>query len=156
MHKYVLPLISMEKHNVLTCKVGYPRKAVIEKKKKKETMVCNFHFLFHDDRMSTFNVVHTERPVAYAAALSKAVVLLLLLIYCFIYLPLFVGVLCSSLFWYGLLYVLSRFAIILTRYLRENGCFAVVVFWMSCSCEYTVALPHGAVGESVVCDYGIS
>ena len=31
------------------------------------------------------------------------------------YLPLFVGVLCWSLFWYALLYVLSSFAIILTR-----------------------------------------
>ena len=39
----------------------------------------------------------------------------MLLIYCFMYLPLFVGVLCWSLFWYGLLYVLSSFAIIMTR-----------------------------------------
>ena len=31
------------------------------------------------------------------------------------YLPLFVGVLCWSLFWYALLYVLSSLAIILTR-----------------------------------------
>ena len=31
------------------------------------------------------------------------------------YHPLFVGVLCCSLFWYVLLYVLSSFAIILTR-----------------------------------------
>ena len=31
------------------------------------------------------------------------------------YLPLFVGVLCSSLFWYALLCVFSSFAIILTR-----------------------------------------
>ena len=45
---------------------------------------------------------------------SKAVVLLLL-IYCFIYLLLFVGVLCWSLFWNALLYVLSGFAIIVTR-----------------------------------------
>ena len=34
------------------------------------------------------------------------------------YLPLFVEVLCWSLFWYALLYVLSSFAIILTR-MRE-------------------------------------
>ena len=40
---------------------------------------------------------------------------LLLLIYCFMYLPLFVGVLCWSLFWCALLYVLSSFAIILMR-----------------------------------------
>ena len=38
-----------------------------------------------------------------------------LLICCFIYLPLSVGVLCWSLFWYALLYALSSFAIILTR-----------------------------------------
>ena len=31
------------------------------------------------------------------------------------YPPLFVGILCSSLYWYALLYVLSRPAIILTR-----------------------------------------
>ena len=41
--------------------------------------------------------------------------MLLLLIYWFMYLPLFVGVLCSSLFWYALLYALSCFAIILMR-----------------------------------------
>ena len=40
---------------------------------------------------------------------------LMLLIYCFNYFPLFVGVLCWSLFWYALRYVLSSFAIILTR-----------------------------------------
>ena len=45
---------------------------------------------------------------------SKAEVLLLL-IYCFMYLPLFLGVLCWSLFWYALLCVLYSFAIILTR-----------------------------------------
>ena len=49
-----------------------------------------------------------------AAVHSKAVVLLLL-IYCLMYLPLFVGALCWSLLWYALLYVLSSLAIILTR-----------------------------------------
>ena len=49
-----------------------------------------------------------------AAYVFKAVVLSLL-IYCFMYLPLLVGVLCPSLFWYALLYVFSSFAIILTR-----------------------------------------
>ena len=52
--------------------------------------------------------------MAKAAVHSKAVVLLLL-IYCFMYLPLFVWVLCWFLFWYALLYVLSSFAIILKR-----------------------------------------
>ena len=39
----------------------------------------------------------------------------MLLIYCLMYLPLFVGVLCLSLFCYALRCVHSRFAIILTR-----------------------------------------
>ena len=54
------------------------------------------------------------------------------------YLPLFVGVLCWSLFWYALLYVLSSFAIILTRkrelvalLLLSFGCLvAVYVLWL--------------------------
>ena len=54
------------------------------------------------------------------------------------YLPLFVGVLCSSLFWYALLYILSDFAIILTRK-RE----LVARFYC----------PHGAVGGSAVCNF---
>ena len=69
------------------------------------------------------------------------------------YLPLFVGVLCSSLFWYGLLYFLSSLAI--TMYLDEEekaGSFAFIVFWMSCHCKCPVALTHGAVGGSGVCD----
>ena len=45
---------------------------------------------------------------------SKAVVLLLL-IYCLIYFPLFVGVMCLSLFCYALLCVHSSFVIILKR-----------------------------------------
>ena len=39
---------------------------------------------------------------------------MLFLIYCLMYLPLFVGVLYWSLFLYALLYVISSFAIILT------------------------------------------
>ena len=42
-------------------------------------------------------------------------VVLLLLIYCLMYFPLFVGVMCLSLFCYTLLCVHSRFAIILKR-----------------------------------------
>ena len=48
----------------------------------------------------------------------KKAVTNLLLIYCFMYLPLFVEVLCWSLLWYALLCVLSSFTIILTR-MRE-------------------------------------
>ena len=52
--------------------------------------------------------------MAWAAVRSKVVVLLLLN-YCFMYLSLFVGILCWSLFCYVLIYVLSSFAIILMR-----------------------------------------
>ena len=79
-------------------------------------------------------------PVAEAAVCSKAVVLLLLLIYCLMYLPLVrgVGVLCWSLFWYALLYVLSSVVIILTRkrelvdlLLLSFGCLVTVyVMWL--------------------------
>ena len=58
--------------------------------------------------------MHLSPPVAWAAVHSKAVVLLLL-IYCLMYFPLFVGVLCLSLFCYSLLCVHSSFAIILKR-----------------------------------------
>ena len=36
------------------------------------------------------------------------------------------------------------------------GCFAFIVFLMSIYCKCSVALPHGAVGWSAVCDFGIS
>ena len=54
-------------------------------------------------------------PVAQAAVRSKAMVLLLLLIYCLMYFLLFMGVLCLSLFCYALLCLHSSFAIILKR-----------------------------------------
>ena len=53
-------------------------------------------------------------PVAKAVVGSKAVVLLLLS-YCLMYFPLFVGVLCLSLICYALLCVHSSFATILKR-----------------------------------------
>ena len=49
------------------------------------------------------------------AAVGSGAVLLLLLIYCLMYFPLFVGVLCLSLFCYALLCVRSSFAIVLKR-----------------------------------------
>ena len=49
------------------------------------------------------------------AAVRSKVMALLLLISCLLYLPLFVGILCLSLFCYALLCVHSRFAIILKR-----------------------------------------
>ena len=53
------------------------------------------------------------------------------------------------LFCYVLLYILSNFAIHLTR--KRAGCFAFIVVWMSCYCNYIVALSHGALGWFAVC-----
>ena len=58
--------------------------------------------------------MHLSPSEAYAAVRSKAVILVLL-INCLMYFPLFVGVLCLSLICYTLLCVLSIFAIILKR-----------------------------------------
>ena len=75
---------------------------------------------------NAFKPPPSHTPLAWAAVRSKAVVLLLL-IYCFMYLPLFVGVLCWSLFWYVLLYIHSSFVIILTRK-REQGALPLLSF----------------------------
>ena len=66
------------------------------------------------------------------------------MIYYFMYFPLFVGILCLSLFWYALYCVLSTFAIILKRnlvamLLLSYGYLATVNV-------LSVALPHGAMG----------
>ena len=52
---------------------------------------------------------------------------MLLLIYCLMYFPLFVGVLCLSLLYYPLLCVHSNFAIILKKE-EKAGCFAFFLF----------------------------
>ena len=70
------------------------------------------------------------------------------------YLALFVGVMCLSLFCYAFLCPSSS-GIILTRRNRA-GCFVLVVFLMSCGCWCSVALPHDAVCWSAVCDCGIA
>ena len=36
------------------------------------------------------------------------------------------------------------------------SCVYFIVFWMSCYCKCPVALSHGAMGWSAVCDCGIS
>ena len=65
---------------------------------------------------------------------------LLLLIYCLMYFPLFVGVLCLSLFYYVLLCV--------------N--FAIIVLQMYCYYKFFVALPHSAVGWLYYCGISLS
>ena len=94
--------------------------------------------------------------MADAAVRSKAVVLLLL-IYCLMYFPLFEGALCLSLFCYALLCVHSTcsFAIIVKKK-RKLVALLFIVLQMYCYYKCSVALPHGAVGQSVVCDFGIS
>ena len=72
---------------------------------------------------------------------------------CFV-MPLFVGVLCVSLFCYAFLCVHSSFEIILKR--KKAGCFAIIFLYMYCYYKFSVTLPHGAVGWSAVCDCGIS
>ena len=45
------------------------------------------------------------------------------------------------------------------NHLKEEDravCFAFIAPWMSGYCKCAVALPHGAVGWSAVCDCGIS
>ena len=39
---------------------------------------------------------------------------------------------------------------------ERAGCFAFIVFWMSCYCKCSVALPHSSGSWSAVCDCGIS
>ena len=66
----------------------------------------------------------------------------------------FVGVLCWPLFWNLVLCVLSSFTIILTR--KRELVALLLFFQMSCYCKSFVALLHGVVGWSAVCDCGIS
>ena len=39
---------------------------------------------------------------------------------------------------------------------EKAGCFAITVLQMYCYYKYSLALPHGAVRWSAVCDCGIS
>ena len=76
--------------------------------------------------------MHLSPAVAQAAVCSKVVVLLLL-IYCLMYFPLFVGVLCLSLFCHTLLCVHLSFAIILKRKRK-----LVALLLLSCRCIVTI------------------
>ena len=77
-------------------------------------------------------------------------VFLLLLIYCLMYLPIFVVVLCLSFFWYAFLCIF-----LFLDGEERAGCLALIVFLTSCYCTCSVALPHGAVALTAVCDCGI-
>ena len=50
--------------------------------------------------------------------------------------------------------IFSSFAIITLR--KRAGCFALIMYLLSCGCYCSVSLPHGVMGLSVVCDCGIS
>ena len=69
---------------------------------------------------------------------------------CLMYFPLFVGVLCLSLFCYALLCVHSSFAIILKTKRK------LIVLQIYCYYKCSVALAHGAIGCPAVYDCGIS
>ena len=62
------------------------------------------------------------------ASVRSKVVVLLLMMYCLLLLPLYVGVLCSVL----------------------------VSLFRTCDNQFSMALPYGAVGWSVLCESGIS
>ena len=89
-------------------------------------------------------------PVA-RAAVSEAMVLLLL-IRCLLFLPLY-GFCNCSMFCFEVLSALSSFAM---DGEEDAGCFTLFVFLVSCVCYCSVALPRGAVGWSALCDCGIS
>ena len=47
--------------------------------------------------------------------------------------------------------------ILVSNHIEEEGkagCFAIIVLQMYCYCNCSVALPHGTVGWSAVCDCG--
>ena len=96
-------------------------------------MVCKWNL----GRIFGAGKMHFSPLVAKAAVRPKAVVLLLL-IYCFMYFPLLVGILCLSLICNALLYVYFSFAIILNRkrelvalLLVSNSCLVTVnIMWL--------------------------
>ena len=114
-------------------------------------------FPYFVDHIMSFYVLdlrlRVHRGIVSYLLLVAELLVMLSLIYCFMYLPLYVGVLCWSLLWYALLYVLFSFTIILMN--KRTGCFAFTVVWVSCYCKCHVGLPHGAVGWSAVCGCSI-
>ena len=80
---------------------------------------------------------------------------MLLLIHCLLFLPLFVGGLCLVLVFFFIQYFVL---LVLQSPVWEMrvGCFTLIVFLRSCGCLCSVALPHGTICWSAVCDCGIS
>ena len=83
-------------------------------------------------------------------------VVLLLLTFCFMYLPLSVGVLCWSLIWYALLCVLSSFFLIILK--RKRKLVALRLLCLRCLVTVNILcfFPPGAVGCSAMCESGIT
>ena len=82
-------------------------------------------------------------------------VVLFLLIYCFMYLLLFVGGSVLDFVWV----CITLCPFFFCNHLDEEdkaGCFGIIVVHMYCYYKCSVALPHGALGWSAVCDCGIS
>ena len=65
----------------------------------------------------------------------------------------FVGVERLVFVWYALLSVLSSLSIFLKK--KRELVALLYVFWMSYYCKISVALAHGVVGLTAVCDFGI-
>ena len=78
---------------------------------------------------------------------------MLLLIYCLMFFPLFVGVLCLSLFCYALLCVHSSF---FNHFKEEDKSVCFAIFVLQIYSDYKFSVTHGAVGLSAVCNCGIS
>ena len=95
--------------------------------------------------------LHLIPPVVRAADHSEALVLLLLIYL----LPLCMGVLCFGPCFVIQYFVSFLFCSHLDREERDD-CFTVFVFMMFCGSQSSVALLHGAIGWSAVCDCDIS
>ena len=72
------------------------------------------------------------------------------------YFPLYVGVLCLSVFCFALLCVHSSFAIILMRKRKQIALLLLSYRCFATINVRTVALPNGAMGWFPLCDCGIS
>ena len=53
-------------------------------------------------------------------------------------------------------FAIGKYSILVLQMEKKAGCFAIIVLQVYCHCKCSVALPHGAVGWSAMCDCGIS